>query len=109
MDFSFRYLLPYSEKFSYGAKFRIFRIKLPRCENLNYENFSVRNFDVKNFDSSTRSTEQFAIGSKRDGLALNPQRSVWILLLDNRAAPALDRESKPMIFSSERGQQLPPL
>ena len=52
--------VPYSGKFSYGAKFRIFRIKFQDAKI-----FSMRNFEnVKNFDSSMslmRSTEQFEI------------------------------------------------
>ena len=34
----------YSGKFSYGAKFRIFRMLHPLCENKNCENLNVRNF-----------------------------------------------------------------
>ena len=56
------------------------------------------------------STEQFEFEGKRDGLALNPQRSVWILLLDKRSSyPSVYRESKLMISSLERGQRLPSL
>ena len=60
---------------------------------------------MRNFDSETsilprRAQNSLRSKSKRDGPALNPQRSDWILLLTNdRAAPALDTESKQM-FSS---------
>ena len=80
-------------------------------QKFKYKNFFHAKFRKhQNFDSSTRSTEQFEIESKRDGLALNLQRSVWILLLDKRSSrPGVDRESKLMISSSECGQRLPPL
>ena len=93
--------------YSIVGNFRMVHIshKTPRYEKLNYKHFFVRNFENVN----TRSTEQFEIESKRDGLALNPQRSVWILLLDKQSShPSVDRKSK-LTSSSKRDQRSPPL
>ena len=67
-----QFVVPYCGKFSYGAKFRVFRIKLQDAKILTMKFFSVRNFEnVKNFDSSMRSTAQNSLRSKVKEIALH--------------------------------------
>ena len=72
VDLHFEGYIPYRGKFAYGAKFRIFHIKLQDAKIETTKNFFMQNFENVKFFSSTRSTEQFEVESKTDGLALNP-------------------------------------